>query len=117
VIELDKDFLLPHFSRAELGAGPTETGVDAQRAEHVGTEFGDSWARKASGEDLQQLTQDRPRIPGSLDAQLLRFAEHHLGISLLGKKELREAIRRGFWRAVALYGERSRYTHGGNDSA
>jgi hypothetical protein len=102
LIELDKDFLLPHFSRAELEAGPAEKIVNPQWAEYVGTEFGDSWARRASGEELQRLMQERPKIPRSLDVKLLMFAESRLGISLLDEQVLKKAIRRGFWRAVAL---------------
>ena len=65
----------------------------------AGFEFGASWAEQATDDEVKVLLGQNPRIPVTLDAQLLREAERNLG-SLREDQGIKKIVRKGFWDSI-----------------
>jgi hypothetical protein len=73
---------------------------DAVQAAHEeGQEFGGSVARDAPALWLEAVLARKPRMPSDLEARLLQGSA--LPIDFLLHDEVRHALRRGFWDALA----------------
>ena len=66
------------------------------------TEFADGWLYRATDEEFDLLLDHRPRIPESLDGDLLYAVENVIGGSLRGQDRLRRAVRQAFWSRIDL---------------
>jgi hypothetical protein len=76
---------------------PAPTAADATK---IGAKFAEAWWAKASEPQRSALLVDRPRIPGTLDTELLRHVEQQLGVSLRQNQVCRKAGRQGFWAEI-----------------
>lgn len=65
----------------------------------LGGEFAKQWMKRAGSAKLQEVLQQRPRIPRQMDLALLATTEARLG-SLREEPGLRGALRESFWRAL-----------------
>ena len=96
---LPKDFWERFFSKMELVASVASTSANPEAAKQAGLEFGESWASRATPDELHGLLDQRPNIPKELDIQLILAVEGKIG-SLLGRPDLKPGIRTGFWQAI-----------------
>jgi hypothetical protein len=104
VVILEREHLEPHMRVREV-AGAEE--LSAERAAEVpsapegtGAAFAAEWAARATREEILELLGRAPRIPGQIDAQLLRAGEAAHGAGMRDQQELRQAVREGFWRSI-----------------
>lgn len=93
-VMLEKDFLSPFFAKVKP-AGQIEL-PSQDNASLAGRELAESWAAKASPEEIRRLLAGFPIIPKELDFQLIEQAEQSLG-TLRERQDLKRGIRRGFW--------------------
>ena len=103
VVKLTKDDLSRFIRRRRApddAASDTYDPVDSVAA--AATEFAESWLYRASDEEFDILLDHRPRIPESLDGDLLYAVENVVGGSLRGQDRLRRAVRQAFWNRVDL---------------
>src|SRR5262249_44755800 len=101
-IVLDKEFWDPFIALKE--APPPEPELDAEPGEEptslileaarVGDAFAKRWLEGAAPEELAGLLAEAPRIPATLDAELLTEARKH--VPTRSQPELSKAVRRGF---------------------
>ena len=101
VIKLTKDDLSRFIRRRRApddAASDAYDPVDSVAA--AATEFAESWLYRASDDDFDALLDQRPRIPESLDGDLLYAVENVIGGSLRGQDRLRRAVRQAFWNRV-----------------
>lgn len=119
LIQLEKTALTAHFTLrttpapvaapkspppATVKGAPTTTGrpPDAERSALAnGRQFGETWRNQASDDQRTALVGGRPRIPATLDAELLRSVETDLGLVVRNHDDIRKAARRGFWQGVS----------------
>jgi uncharacterized LabA/DUF88 family protein len=78
--------------------GPEPAAVQATAAE-----FARTWTARATFEEVGELLAGRPRVPASLDAELLRTVQARHG-DLRDRDDLRHAARAAFWKAVEDHG-------------
>jgi hypothetical protein len=111
---LTKDTLTKHITLRSIPSRPTgparaivpttptaKRPPDAERRSiESGRKFGGRWWSKANDSQRAALLEDRPRIPGPLDAELLRAVEADLQFVIRHVDEVRKASRRGFWQAM-----------------
>jgi uncharacterized LabA/DUF88 family protein len=101
VARLGRQALSSAFSLlAQVPTAPRKPATTKKRVERLGRNFGETWLSKATDDELSSLKAQRPKIPTTVDAELLRFAEQALGFSLHGQDEHRHAVRSGFWGAI-----------------
>ena len=101
VIKLTKDDLSRFIRRRRTpddAATDTYDPVDSVAA--AATEFAESWLYRASDDEFDALLDQRPRIPESLDGDLLYAVENVIGGSLRGQDRLRRAVRQAFWNRI-----------------
>ena len=101
VIKLTKDDLSRFIRRRRApddAASDTYDPVDSVAA--AATEFAESWLYRASDDEFDALLDQRPRIPESLDGDLLYAVENVVGGSLRGQDRLRRAVRQAFWNRI-----------------
>jgi len=101
VIKLTKDDLSRFIRRRRTpddAASDTYDPVDSVAA--AAAEFAESWLYRASDDAFDALLDQRPRIPESLDGDLLYAVENVIGGSLRGQDRLRRAVRQAFWNRV-----------------
>ena len=101
VIKLTKDDLSRFIRRRRApddAASDTYDPVDSVAA--AATEFAESWLYRASDDEFDALLDQRPRIPESLDGDLLYAVENVIGGSLRGQDRLRRAVRQAFWNRI-----------------
>ena len=101
VIKLTKDDLSRFIRRRRTpddAASDTYDPVDSVAA--AATEFAESWLYRASDDEFDALLDQRPRIPESLDGDLLYAVENVIGGSLRGQDRLRRAVRQAFWNRI-----------------
>ena len=94
VIKLTKDDLSRFIRRRRTpddAASDTYDPVDSVGV--AATEFAESWLYRASDDEFDALLDQRPRIPESLDGDLLYAVENVIGGSLRGQDRLRRAVR------------------------
>ncbi|MFF7748076.1 NYN domain-containing protein [Streptomyces sp. NPDC007971] len=96
---LDLEFFKPYVARRtaaayESAAGPRPTREDVR---FVGAQIAAKWLAARGRESLAELLPGHPRLPGSVDQDLLVEAERVLQYSLRGQGDLRHALREGFW--------------------
>lgn len=77
---------------------PTPTTATAPQ--QAGRTFAQDWVARATPSDLLGLRATRPRIPRTLDVELIVSTEATVGRSLKGDEEAHREMRRGFWAAV-----------------
>jgi hypothetical protein len=103
---LHKSDLLPYFRlvEPELPIQPPDQAsrpsVDVESVEHAGRAFADAWWAAAAETEKQALQAQRPRIPRTLDVELLKDVERTLELSLRGLDDSHRAARRGFWGGI-----------------
>ena len=101
VIKLTKDDLSRFIRRRRA---PDDADSDAyDPVDSVATaaaEFAESWLDRASDDEFDALLDQRPRIPESLDGDLLYAVENVIGGSLRGQDRLRRAVRQAFWNRI-----------------
>ena len=101
MIKLTKDDLSKFIRRRR---GPDDAASDAydpiDSVAAAATEFAESWLYRASDDDFDALLDQRPRIPESLDGDLLYAVENVIGGSLRGQDRLRRAVRQAFWNRI-----------------
>ena len=103
VVKLTKDDLSRFIRRRRApddAASDTYDPVDSVVA--AATEFADGWLYRATDEEFDALLDHRPRIPESLDGDLLYAVENVVGGSLRGQDRLRRAVRQAFWNRIDL---------------
>ena len=101
MIKLTKDDLSRFIRRRRApddAASDAYDPVDSVAA--AATEFAESWLYRASDDDFDALLDQRPRIPESLDGDLLYAVENVIGGSLRGQDRLRRAVRQAFWNRI-----------------
>ena len=101
MIKLTKDDLSRFIRRRRApddAASDTYDPVDSVAA--AATEFAESWLYRASDDEFDALLDQRPRIPESLDGDLLYAVENVIGGSLRGQDRLRRAVRQAFWSRI-----------------
>ena len=101
VIKLTKDDLSRFIRRRRApddAASDAYDPVDSVAA--AATEFAESWLDRASDDAFDALLDQRPRIPESLDGDLLYAVENVIGGSLRGQDRLRRAVRQAFWNRI-----------------
>ena len=101
VVKLTKDDLSRFIRRRRApddAASDTYDPVDSVGA--AATEFAESWLYRASDDEFDALLDQRPRIPESLDGDLLYAVENVIGGSLRGQDRLRRAVRQAFWNRI-----------------
>ncbi len=98
LVELDRDDLSRFIRRRR---GPDDAATDAydplDSVSQAAAEFAEKWLNKASDDEFDHLCDQRPRIPESLDGDLLYAVENLFGGSLRGQDRLRRAVRQAFW--------------------
>lgn len=67
-----------------------------------GRAFGEAWVDKAFDDEIDSLRADRPKIPRTVDVDLVRHAETEMGLSFRGQDAARRELRKAFWDAVGL---------------
>lgn len=101
VIKLTKDDLSRFIRRRRT---PDDAASDAydpvDSVASAATEFAESWLYRASDDEFDALLDQRPRIPESLDGDLLYSVENVVGGSLRGQDRLRRAVRQAFWNRI-----------------
>ena len=101
VVKLTKDDLSRFIRRRRApddAASDAYDPVDSVAA--AATEFAESWLDRASDDEFDALLDQRPRIPESLDGDLLYAVENVIGGSLRGQDRLRRAVRQAFWNRI-----------------
>ncbi len=103
VVRLSKDEL-SRFIRRRRAPDDASTGTydPVESVAVAATDFAENWLYRASDDEFDRVLDHRPRIPESLDGDLLYFVENVIGGSLRGQDRLRRAIRQAFWRRVDL---------------
>ena len=101
VVKLTKDYLSRFIRRRRA---PDDAASDAydpvDSVAGAATEFAESWLDRASDDEFDALLDQRPRIPESLDGDLLYAVENVIGGSLRGQDRLRRAVRQAFWNRI-----------------
>jgi len=103
VVHLDKGQLATLLSPAISAASPVLPGNGTPPAPdlgELGCSFAREWLGRATDTELAALKAQAPRIPKTLDVELLRFAEQALSTSLRGSDEQHRLLRRSFWSEV-----------------
>lgn len=101
VIKLTKDDLSRFIRRRRApddAGSDTYDPVDSVAA--AAADFAESWLYRASDDEFDSLLDQRPRIPESLDGDLLYAVENVIGGSLRGQDRLRRAVRQAFWNRI-----------------
>ena len=107
VVELTQDDLSRFIRRRRAPddvASDTYDPVDSVVA--AATEFADAWLYRATDAEFDALLDHRPRIPESIDGDLLYAVEDMAGGTLRGQDRLRRAVRQAFWNRMDLEVER-----------
>ncbi len=101
VISLSQDDLLRFMRRSQ---SPEDAGSDSydplESVSKAASTFADEWLNTASDEEFDALCDQRPRIPESLDGDLLYAVERVLGGTLRGQDRLRRTVRQAFWNRI-----------------
>jgi hypothetical protein len=129
VVILTKDRLAPFFTLLEpqslskstaTATTPAPLGIESEtdlvKLRAAGGALGETWWAKATEIEQAALVADRPRIPRTLDMELLLAGEASLGTTLRGRDEARRALRKGFWRAISVAPPTSDQSPGAGDS-
>ncbi len=98
VRELKLGELSKFLEKRQAPADNTISNADPGKAvEAAATQYAQKWLSSSTDEELSSLLAVRPRIPGTLDTELLVAVEHTIGGSLRGHDPLRRVARRAFW--------------------
>lgn len=97
--------MLRPVTAAPPPAAPLAGGLPAPKVGDVGRSFAREWLGRATDTELASLKAQSPRIPRTLDVELLRFAEQALSTSLRGSDDQHRLLRRSFWSEVSGPGE------------
>ncbi len=103
--EADEHIVLPKDHWEEHFSAPSSDGASAHitptpaAAQTAGRAFAVSWAKSASGEDMDGLLAGQPRIPAELDVAMLVEAEKTVG-PLRERQDLKRELRAAFWAEI-----------------
>lgn len=100
--ELGTCFSLASGSALAISEQPAPTSTDAgalAAVKETGRQHAHQWIELATPDEVAELLLQRPRIPNTLDAELLRHAQAEHG-SLRGNDEARRTLRDGFWEGL-----------------
>lgn len=100
IITLTRETIDPFFTAITQPAPAESQTAGSVSVSDVGASFAGQWLRDAAESEFQELLAQRPRIPRSLDIELLRHTEHVLGISLAEDDAAKRSLRRAFWDTV-----------------
>lgn len=100
IITLTRETIDPFFTAITQPAPAEPQTAGSVSVSDVGASFAGQWLRDAAESEFQELLAQRPRIPRSLDIELLRHTEHVLGISLAEDDAAKRSLRRAFWDTV-----------------
>ena len=101
LLVLSKDDLSRFIRRRRSPDDATSDAYDpVQSVAEAAAEFAGRWLYSASDDEFDALLDQRPRIPESLDGDLLYAVENVIGGSLRGQDRLRRAVRQAFWTRV-----------------
>ena len=100
IITLTRETIDPFFTAIAQPAPAEPQTAGSVSVSDVGASFAGQWLRDAAESEFQELLAQRPRIPRSLDIELLRHTEHVLGISLAEDDAAKRSLRRAFWDTV-----------------
>lgn len=100
IITLTRETIDPFFTAIAQPAPAESQTAGSVSVSDVGASFAGQWLRDAAESEFQELLAQRPRIPRSLDIELLRHTEHVLGISLAEDDAAKRSLRRAFWDTV-----------------
>ena len=101
VVKLTKDDLSRFIRRRRAPDDAASDAYDPVDSVAVAAaEFAESWLDRASDDEFDALLDQRPRIPESLDGDLLYAVENVIGGSLRGQDRLRRAVRQAFWNRI-----------------
>ena len=101
VIKLTQDDLSRFIRRRRApddAASDTYDPVDS--VAEAAADFAESWLYRATDDEFDALLDQRPRIPESVDGDLLYAVENVIGGSLRGQDRLRRAVRQAFWNRI-----------------
>lgn len=103
VVRLERSQIRGFFSKvpSHPPASSPPVSLDTKSIGDVGKRFAREWLTSATEADKAALRVQQPRIPKTLDVELMKFAEVTLGISLREQDELHRDLRGGFWRAMS----------------
>ncbi len=99
LLELDQEFLRPHFQRRELPDRSSLEELDDDAIREAARDFVERWLAIASRREVDELLDAEPRIPRDIDVQLIESAEETLG-SLRDLQDAKIRLRDYFWQAV-----------------
>jgi uncharacterized LabA/DUF88 family protein len=108
VVHLDKSQLATLLSPVKSAALPVLSEIGSPPAPdlgELGRAFARQWLGRATDTELASLKAQFPRIPKTLDVELLRSAEQALLTSLRGSDEQHRLLRRSFWSEVSDPGD------------
>ncbi len=105
IVILTNTQLSPHFALVEPELPMPEPGLAAEaglldKVHGCATEFATEWRSRATEADKAALSAQRPRIPRTLDIELIKAAESVLAVSLRGNDPAHRALRKTFWTAA-----------------
>lgn len=104
LVELREQDLAPFISRRTGGKAKSTTEEPETVIDEVALEFASGWCERVDDETHDFLLASAPRIPESLDGELMRAIEDALAISMLGNERLRRVARSAFWEGVRNVG-------------
>lgn len=94
---LDKTFLEPHFTKAQMVQAQAPANP-MQVAGEVGSQFAVAWVDRALPDEVRRLLGQAPRIPRELDIELLSEGRKILGPNI--SQEFKREMRARFWDAL-----------------
>lgn len=98
VLVLDKSFVGQYLTCVVPAALPTATTALTDVAiETAAKAFAQRWIAGATRAELNALIAVRPRIPKTLDVEIVRSVEGALGASLRGEPTAKPVLRHAFW--------------------
>jgi hypothetical protein len=101
-VRLDRDRLAAVFSLIPVPPAQSTSQLSSAQplSQDPARDFAAQWLARATAAETAVLKAERPRIPKTLDVELLRFAEQSLGVDLRGQDEQHRSLRRAFWTAI-----------------
>lgn len=100
LVELGEQDLAPFILR-RTGERPKQTTEEPETViEEVAVRFANGWCERVDYETYASLLASAPRIPASLDGELMRAIEDALVMSMIGNDRLRRVARSAFWKGV-----------------
>ncbi len=98
---MTRDAIAAFLRKAVAPAGSAVIRDDPVTAvREAASEHAENWLKRATDEELVSLRAAQPRIPQTLDTDLLVGVELKIGASLRGHDNLHRVARRSFWERI-----------------